>query len=775
MSGRSSFATPTNVYPKNGQVVVFNDDDMAWFSFTNNTDSLTFIQFDTYNLDTEQGVERVLHHWYHTGTENNEKIDPGDRGETHSFSVHRRKSLFNPNVYNYEYGGHYTLNIWQTSAFPREVDGETIYVPNINVKATSGKLYNVESETRVQIARGLNITSPVYYGKIGEDEHGEPIYDYTVYPNTNTYIVWCDYISIYGKQAMIVNYDPATGWADLFEAITPIWLNTFVTIEHLEGGLPYTIYRNYISSSGSSSEGVWDFYVRQKIQSSAYADPVPGAFRCLAAYNHPDNIGLEKYRFRVYKMIDDDDPETPEYINGVILSWEDEETGVNKGCDYKHIPIQKNLTTSYPGLNLKNKRIIIGKAGDSGRLTGGDWAEIVNYDDVTGVVTLRREIEQYPVEGIPYTLELNERVLLADSGDCYSWKLTYNFPLYVMGEKIQIETILTSYEKQVSDTCVNIIYPEPQLDYDYGQVNNEYIIESDASKQTVKLTFKESIKNDDRFFGLYRKTKTTVMDDVTVDKWDYIGFMRNGNTFTDYLAANNTTYDYLIAKTVKYVDPYPEGGTPPGFDPLHEFDYDPAEEYKPCVFENAVSTKWDGWSITAIYPCENDYISDPIDAIKTDNGRNVLYEGEYKSTIAQFVCSKTPYKVGDTWRFYVAIDSGEIVSNLGRNVHVGTSTYPTISGTNNKYQSGSFTTELVTLECATDKIYDNIEKVNKWLKFITDDCLFILKSDKGDVWIIAISDNPSRSYDESVDDIITKVSYSWTEVDSPDNIQIVEY
>ena len=101
--------------------------------------------------------------------------------------------------------------------------------------------------------------------------------------------------------------------------------------------------------------------------------------------------------------------------------------------------------------------------------------------------------------------------------------------------------------------------------------------------------------------------------------------------------------------------------------------------------------------------------------------------------------------------------------------------FRSVSGTNNKYETGSFTTQLVTLDCATDKIYDNIEKVKKWTQFITDDCLFLLKSDKGDVWVVAISDNPSRQYDESVDDIITTISYSWTEVDSPDNIQIVEY
>lgn len=764
VSGRSSFATPTNVYPKNGQVIVFNDNDEAWFSFTNNTDSLMFIQYDAYDLDRRQQTEIFTHRWK-TSTE---PVVPSNRGETHSFSVHRYKSLF-ADVYNYEYGGHYSFDIWQFSSFPKIVDDETIYVPNINIKATSGKLLDVISDTKVKIASGLNIDPPVYFGQVGVDEHGNPEYGYTQYPNMNTYIVYCDYIDILGKQAMIVDYDNDTGEATLFESITPIWTSVISFISELSVGMPYSIYRNYMNSSGSSSEGVWDFYVRQKIQSSSNADPVPGAFRCLAVYNHPDNIGLEKYRFKIYQVNEDDDPQTPEYINGTIQSWTDPVTDINKGCDFKHIPIEANIDTE-----LKNKRLIIGKMGETGRLTYGDWGEIINYDKNTGIVTLKQELEQCPAEGQPYTIELSDRTLIADSGDCYSWRLAYNFPLYLLGSKIQLETILTSYEKQISDVCTTITLPAPELNYDYGQENHQYSIVQNPQMQTVELTFKESIKNDDRFFGLYRKTKQTVMTDDLVDKWDYIGFIRGGYKFTDYLAANNASYDYLIAKTVKYVDPYPDVRDP-DFDILHEFDYDPSEEYKPYAFENAVSTKWDGWSITALYPCENDYISDPIEAIKTDNGHFVVYDGSYKATIAQFVCSKTPYKVGDTWLFQASIDSGDIVSNLNRNTHVGTSTYPTVSGTNNKYETGTFTTQLITLDCATDTIYDNIEKVKKWTEFITDDCLFLLKSDKGDVWVIAISDNPSRQYDESVDDIITTISYSWTEVDSPDNIQIVEY
>ena len=166
------------------------------------------------------------------------------------------------------------------------------------------------------------------------------------------------------------------------------------------------------------------------------------------------------------------------------------------------------------------------------------------------------------------------------------------------------------------------------------------------------------------------------------------------------------------------------------------------------------------------YSNENDFIDDTIKNIKQKKKQSNLLES--------FVCNKTPYKVGDTWNFIAEIDSGDITHNINRNVHVGTSKYPVVTTGENCYQSGSFTADLLSLYCPSGEIYDNISKVNKWIKFINDDCLFILKSDKGDVWIVAISDNTTRIYDESVDQILTKVSYSWVEVCSPDTIQIVE-
>ena len=152
MSGRSSFATPTNVYPKNGQVIVFNDQNEAWLSFTNNTDSMMFTYLQVYNVDIDNiNVFNIWNHWY----EKDGSVSPFNRGEVCSIRLLRKKYLApkimdDMDVYNFEYGSHYSFNIDQFSAFPKTVDDETIYVPNISVKFSSGKILEVISETQIR-------------------------------------------------------------------------------------------------------------------------------------------------------------------------------------------------------------------------------------------------------------------------------------------------------------------------------------------------------------------------------------------------------------------------------------------------------------------------------------------------------------------------------------------------------------------------------------------------------------------------------------------------
>ena len=66
----------------------------------------------------------------------------------------------------------------------------------------------------------------------------------------------------------------------------------------------------------------------------------------------------------------------------------------------------------------------------------------------------------------------------------------------------------------------------------------------------------------------------------------------------------------------------------------------------------------------------------------------------------------------------------------------------------------------------TNTEFDNsFERQVKWLNFIRNNDLFMLKSPKGDVWIISLSESgANRNYDTVGNEIFTQISYDWEEI-----------
>lgn len=230
------------------------------------------------------------------------------------------------------------------------------------------------------------------------------------------------------------------------------------------------------------------------------------------------------------------------------------------------------------------------------------------------------------------------------------------------------------------------------------------------------------------FFDVFRRE---VYSDGTVAPFGYYvgNVMPRYNTssalsysFTDYSVENNKTYQYeFIVKdnrTTDYGKPYD------------------------AVYVYNVHIKWSGWRILSLTPQ------------KTENNRRYM-------------------QVGDEWTFISAIESGDITRNINSVLHVGTSAYAVTSRNHNKYESGSFTADLLSVSCPNNEIIDNIEKVNAWMEFISSDKPFLLKSNKGDVWVVNIVNSPSRQYEETYDPIFTKVHYEWAESANKDKCVFV--
>lgn len=194
--------------------------------------------------------------------------------------------------------------------------------------------------------------------------------------------------------------------------------------------------------------------------------------------------------------------------------------------------------------------------------------------------------------------------------------------------------------------------------------------------------------------------------------------------FYDFTASTHGSYKYMIV-------------------PYYYSDLD-STRIANAVLTDEITTEEYGYTITAI----------------TDTDKNA--DG------------KPFYLIGDTYKFMVDIDGTTVTQNLDNVLHVGYGKYSSKTSTNVNYASGTVSAYLGQVYCngSQVKYEDTIKIVRKWREFISQDCQFILRSQKGDVWLVNIIENPTTEYEEDVAVLPTKFTFSWAECGSIDDILI---
>lgn len=122
------------------------------------------------------------------------------------------------------------------------------------------------------------------------------------------------------------------------------------------------------------------------------------------------------------------------------------------------------------------------------------------------------------------------------------------------------------------------------------------------------------------------------------------------------------------------------------------------------------------------------------------------------------------FAVGETYKFEVDVECGAITQNTDKTLHVGYGKYSSLTSTKTEYLSGSLSGLLGYMQCSNGKneYIDDIERVKLWRKFITQDCQYILRTPKGDVFVVNIVDNPTTEY-LNEQGCPTKFSFDWAE------------
>lgn len=127
------------------------------------------------------------------------------------------------------------------------------------------------------------------------------------------------------------------------------------------------------------------------------------------------------------------------------------------------------------------------------------------------------------------------------------------------------------------------------------------------------------------------------------------------------------------------------------------------------------------------------------------------------------------YHIDNGFIFDVDIEPGAIETVVGNTAYGTEGRFPKTVHGSDRYDTGTFTALLGIISSPEYSIY-NIER---WMKFISQEGPFLLKTDAGDVKIITITGNPSRQYGSDLADIgLTRITYTWAEVADINEVEI---
>jgi hypothetical protein len=114
------------------------------------------------------------------------------------------------------------------------------------------------------------------------------------------------------------------------------------------------------------------------------------------------------------------------------------------------------------------------------------------------------------------------------------------------------------------------------------------------------------------------------------------------------------------------------------------------------------------------------------------------------------------------YNFTCDVDSGTIERVTGNAVYKSSAPRPKYIRGTGSYDTGTFTAILGTVNSPEAK--PNL--INKFISMMSSDGIFLLKSDYGDIKIVAITSDPTRTYGANIEDLgIVKVTFGWTEID----------
>ena len=477
-------------------------------------------------------------------------------------------------------------------------------------------------------------------------------------------------------------------------------------------GTTYKIFTNYLLTP------YYFVKCRELPTTSITVTEANHGIHCQLTYSQANHVGLKCYKVALYKRGADESS----YIDGNIIAKDPDNTA--------ECTIETGLSTDIVGRIIRIENVV-GSTPEGYHVSSNyTQSEIISYNPNDGTVILKINYKGYSNinVGAKYTIVDDQDTFIEESDWLYTYDLDYTFYTDYKGKKYRIEYSVVSQDDVMVTSEQNVSYSNSSNIATFNNLSgravnsSQYVIFTwtsiDISSGTKSnlMVFRKDNHND--------RSPVLLRSDHISKYWVDRNYM-----FIDWTAANNHTYEYIFV--------------------LRDSDNN---AYR-AVTSESITTNWEGWSLLAL------------------GDKTSLSTSQQSDD-----CNKILYTPNGIWTFAAGISGEDITTHIGVLAHTMTGIKPKTTRNDELYESGSFGAYVDSLNCASENpqnyIVDNIERVKAWIKFVSRKCDFILKSDKGDAWVINISDNPTRSYDSSTIELLTTIHYSWIECEDIENIML---
>ena len=636
-----------------------------------------------------------------------------------------------------------TLTLFQTDATTvtdSDEIGKGLY--DIYFGRTRVMEYSNDSNLMFKIDKEIINLDTCYVGISGDSGiYRGDTFDFTT---SNYYIIGGTYLEIaYNgtvERQLVKSYDKSTGEVTLFSPFS------FT----LTKGMEIKMFCNYLKDRPHY------FKIRSiprlRLGSQFFYRPY-GMYRFLTlntSYTQYEGVGIRHYQYSVYKS----NLDKRKIICDNLVKTDDFKPTNNEEYSYPYIEFI--APTNYADIKVGDL-LTMGTSSNPYRTiapiryvrTTDDKNKtviVLDYNDIDDFIGGRGDYLYKVVREYPTEIYRSDRIYSSDLVHGVSMKEL------VDGTPIKIKINITTMD--------NITY-DSSVWFDNG-VSNGYSVNFKNNLKDEEDTFLNnlcniSVSNDNNIefkLNFDEENQNALLSNLDFSRtwgtplgFDMVYLFRTdltGNQIVDYAEIDSNTNIYTLSdcsprlnQDCKYSIAlrtyYSKGnGNPYGLCYYYEF-------------KNSVKVNSFNWNIYGLK-----HIDDKLDTNET-------------------ILNKKHFQITDSFEFINEVDGGEINSHLGFHVHDG-GEKPCATRSEEDYESGSFSANLMSASCNslndTNTEFDNsFERQVKWLNFIRDNDLFMLKSPKGDVWIISLSESgANRNYDTVGNEIFTQISYDWEEI-----------